>query len=211
MGFAEIIRWAGSALLVILPVSGLAVAGVDYADSRRAGLWLQDPVCGGPSFDAFVHAPHNPLHRGAPPFEWPVNSFFFPDPVSGNRYIYIGDYPEGYAARPSRCVLLRSANRGQSWSNLGVVLEGSKELFDQGGATPDVSVVYADGRYHMVYDWVEPDWSQLGGLAYAWAEKPEGPFHRAPQPITRNKELTPLLGKYQRTYAATLLRGSMIG
>jgi hypothetical protein len=87
-----------------------------------------------------------------------------------------------------------------------VVLEGSKELFDQGGATPDVSVVYADGRYHMVYDWVEPDWSQLGGLAYAWAEKPEGPFHRAPQPITRNRELTPLLGKYQRIYAATLVR-----
>ena len=47
----------------------------------------------------------------------------------------------------------------------------------------------------MVYDWVEPDWSQLGGLAYAWAEKPEGPFHRAPQPITRNRELTPLLGQ----------------
>ena len=200
------VRWTGCALLVILPASGWAASGIDYVDSRRAGLWLQGPVCGGPSFDAFVHAPHNPLHRGAPPFEWPVNSFFFPDPVSGNWYIYVGDYPEGYAARPSRCVLLRSANRGESWSNLGVVLEGSKELFDQGGATPDVSVVYADGRYHMVYDWVEPDWSQLGGLAYAWADKPEGPFHRAPQPITRNKELTLLLGKYQRTYAATLLR-----
>jgi hypothetical protein len=206
MGFAEMVRWTGCALLVILPASGWAASGIDYVDSRRAGLWLQGPVCGGPSFDAFVHAPHNPLHRGAPPFEWPVNSFFFPDPVSGNWYIYVGDYPEGYAARPSRCVLLRSANRGESWSNLGVVLEGSKELFDQGGATPDVSVVYANGRYHMVYDWVEPDWSQLGGLAYAWADKPEGPFHRAPQPITRNKELTLLLGKYQRTYAATLLR-----
>jgi hypothetical protein len=184
----------------------LAAAGVDYADSRQAGLWLQHPVYGGPSFDAFVHAPQNPLHRGAPPFEWPVNSFFFPDPVSGNWYIYVGDYPEGYASRPSRCVLLRSTDRGQSWTNLGVVLQGSKEMFDQGGHTPDVSVVYAGGRYHMVYDWVEPDWSQLGGLAYAWAEKPEGPFHRAPQPITRNKELTPLLGKYRRTYAATLLR-----
>jgi hypothetical protein len=206
MGFAEMVRWAGCALLMLLPASGLAAAGVDYADSRRAGLWLQDPVLGGPSFDAFVHGPHNPLHRGVPPFEWPVNSFFFADPVSSNWYIYVGDYPEGYGARPSRCVLLRSADRGQSWSNLGVVLEGSKDMFDQGGATPDVSIVYADGRYHMVYDWVQPDWSQLGGLAYAWAEKPEGPFHRAPQPITRNTELTPLLGKYQRTYAATLVR-----
>ncbi len=200
------VRWAGCALLGVLPASSLAAAGVDYADSRQAGLWLQHPVYGGPSFDAFVHAPQNPLLRGAPPFEWPVNSFFFPDPVSGNWYIYVGDYPEGYAARPSRCVLLRSTDRGQSWANLGEVLQGSKEMFDQGGHTPDVRVVYAGGRYHMVYDWVEPDWSQLGGLAYAWAEKPEGPFHRAAQPITRNKELTPLLGKYRRTYAATLLR-----
>jgi hypothetical protein len=195
------------ALLLALPVGSLAATtSIDYADSRHAGMWLQHPVYGGPSFDAFVHSPENPLHRGAPPFEWPVNSFFFPDPISGNWYLYVGDYCEGYAARPSRCVLLRSTDRGQSWSHLGVVLEGSKEMFDQGGHTPDVSVVYADGHYHMVYDWVEPDWSQLGGLAYAWAEKPEGPFHRAPQPITRNKELTPLLGKYRRTYAATLLR-----
>ena len=203
---AAIIRWVVCAVGLILPASGLAAAGVDYADSRQAGLWLQHPVYGGPSFDGFVHAPQNPLHRGAAPFEWPVNSFFFADPFSGNWYIYVGDYPAGYVSRPSRCILLRSTDRGQSWSNLGVVLAGSKELFDQGGATPDVSVVYAYGRYHMVYDWVEPDWSQLGGLGYAWAEQPEGPFHRAQQPITRNKELTLLLGRYQRTYAATLVR-----
>jgi hypothetical protein len=196
----------GCALLAALPAGGLAAAGVDYADSRHAGLWLQHPVYGGPSFDAFVHAPQNPLHRGAAPFEWPVNSFFFADPVSGNWYIYVGDYPEGYAGRPCRCVLLRSTDHGQSWANLGVVLEGSKELFDHGGSTPDVSIVYADGRYHMVYDWGELDWSLLGGLGYAWAEKPEGPFHRAPQPITLNRELTPLLGRYRRTYAATLVR-----
>ena len=193
-------------LLAVLPAVGLAAASIDYADSRHAGLWLQHPVYGGPSFDAFIHSPQNPVHRGAPPYEWPVNSFFFPDPVSGNWYIYVGDYCEGYAARPSRCVLLRSTDRGQTWANLGVVLQGNKVMFDQGGHTPDVSVVYADGRYHMVYDWVEPEWSQLGGLAYAWAEKPEGPFHRAQQPITRNKDLPPLLGKYRRTYAATLLR-----
>ena len=199
-------RWVGCALLAALPAGGLAAAGVDYAESRHAGLWLQHPVYGGPSFDAFVHAPQNPLHRGAAPYEWPVNSFFFADPVSGNWYVYVGDYPVGYAGKPCRCVLLRSTDRGQSWSNLGVVLEGSKELFDHGGSTPDVSIVYADGRYHMVYDWVEPDWSLLGGLGYAWAEKPEGPFHRAPQPITLNRELTSLLGRYRRTYAATLVR-----
>jgi hypothetical protein len=200
------VRWMSCSLLAALPAGGLAAAGVDYADSRHAGVWLQHPVYGGPSFDAFVHAPQNPLHRGTAPYEWPVNSFFFADPVSGNWYIYVGDYPVGYAGKPCRCVLLRSTDRGQSWSNLGVVLEGSKELFDHGGSTPDVSIVYADGRYHMVYDWVEPDWSLLGGLGYAWAEKPEGPFHRAPQPITLNRELPLLLGRYQRTYAATLLR-----
>jgi hypothetical protein len=200
------VRWVGCALLAALPACGLAAAGVDYADSRHAGLWLQHPVYGGPSFDAFVHAPQNPVHRGAAPYEWPVNSFFFADPASGNWYVYVGDYPAGYAGRPCRCVLLRSTDRGQSWANLGVVLEGNKELFDHGGSTPDVSIVYADGRYHMVYDWVEPDWSLLGGLGYAWAEKPEGPFHRAPQPITLNRELPLLLGRYSRTYAATLVR-----
>jgi hypothetical protein len=200
-----IIGWIAYGLLAAR-LAVMAAGGVDYAESRRAGFWLQDPVLGGPSFDSFAHSAQNPLLRGTPPFEWPVNGFFFADPVSRNWYIYVGDYPEGYAARPSRCALLRSADGGGSWTNLGVVLEGSAELFDRGGSTPDVSVVYAEGRYHMVYDWVEPDWSELGGLGYAWAEKPEGPFHRAAAPITRSRELPLMLGKYQRTYAATLLR-----
>ena len=206
MRVTAIVQWLGGALVALLPAGGLAAAEVDYADSRHAALWLQHPVLGGPSFDAFVHSPQNPLHRGAAPFEWPVNSFYFADPVSGHWYIYVGEYPNGYVARPSRCLLLRSTDCGQTWTNLGVVLEGSKDSFDRGGSTPDVSVVYADGRYHMVYDWVEPDWSLLGGLGYAWAEKPEGPFHRVPQPITLNRTLTPLLGRYRRTYAATLVR-----
>ena len=58
----------------------------------------------------------------------------------------------------------------------------------------------------MVYDWGEPNFNGEGGLAYAWAEKPEGPWHRDAQPITRNSTLAPLLGRYRRTYAATLLR-----
>jgi hypothetical protein len=79
-------------------------------------------------------------------------------------------------------------------------------MFDRGGHTPDVSVVYAEGRYHMVYDWGEPDFNVEGGLAYAWTERPEGPWHRAPEPLTRNSTLPKLSGRYQRTYAATLLR-----
>jgi hypothetical protein len=89
------IRWAGCALLVVLSAGGLIAAGVDYADSRHAGLWLQHPVYGGPSFDAFVHAPHNPVPRGAPPFEWPINSFCFADPIGG------GCWPLGSLARPA--------------------------------------------------------------------------------------------------------------
>jgi hypothetical protein len=60
------IRLAVCALLMVLPAGGLAAEGVDYAESRQAGLWLQHPVHGGPSFDAFVHSPQNPMHRGAP-------------------------------------------------------------------------------------------------------------------------------------------------
>ena len=178
---------------------------VDYAESRQVDLWLRHPVYGDPSFDSFERAPGNPIHRGSPPFEWPVNGFFFADPVSGNWYIYIGDYCRGYAAGASRCLLYCSVDRGQHWQNLGVVLQSDPNLFDKNGHTPDVSVVFADGRYHMIYDWGEANFNREGGLAYAWAEKPEGPFHRAKQPITLNSELTPLLGRYQRTYAATLI------
>ena len=67
-------RWVVCALLLVLPAGGLAAAGVDYAESRHAGLWLQRPVQGGPSFDAFVHAPNNPLHRGdIPAFNIRIN------------------------------------------------------------------------------------------------------------------------------------------
>jgi hypothetical protein len=192
------------ALLLLSPPAGAATA--DFAEGRHAGDWLRHPVYGDPSFDAFQRRPGNPIHRGAPPFEWPVNGFLFPDPISGHWYVFVGDYGKGYLTPPSRCLLYRSADHGLSWTNLGVVLHGDPLMFDRGGHTPDVSVVYADGRYHMVYDWGQPDFNAEGGLAYAWAARPEGPWHRAPQPITRNSTLSKLFGRYQRTYAATLLR-----
>ncbi|MEI6390062.1 MAG: hypothetical protein WCT12_03060 [Verrucomicrobiota bacterium] len=184
-----------------------AVSAVDYAESRQVDAWLRHPVYGDPSFDSFERAPGNPVHTGTPPLEWPVNGFFFPDPASGNWYLYIGAYARGYSGPPpSCCVLYRSKDRGQTWENLGTVLKGDADLFDKNGHTPDVSVVFADGRYHMIYDWGEQDFNREGGIAYAWAEKPEGPWQRAPQPVTRNTTLPPLLGKYSRTYAATLVR-----
>ena len=123
---------------------------VDYAESRHVDSWLRHPVYGDPSFDSFERAPGNPIHRGSPPFEWPVNGFFFADPASGNWYVYVGDYCRGYGACASRCLLYRSTDRGLSWQNLGPILQGDAKLFDKNGHTPDVSVVFADGRYHMV-------------------------------------------------------------
>ena len=187
---------------------GALVTEIDYAESRYVDLWLRHPVYGDPSFDAFERVPGNPIHTGTPPYGWPVNGFFFPDPASGNWYIYIGDYPTGYLGPPpSRCILYRSKNRGQTWENLGPILHGDAQMFDKNGHTPDVSVVFEDdGRYHMVYDWGLASFIKDGGLAYAWADKPEGPWHRDAQPVTRNSTLKPLLGRYQRTYAATLVR-----
>ena len=196
--------------LAALALSGSLMAAeaqsVDYAESSQAGQWLRHPVYGDPSFDSFERLPGNPIHRGAPPFEWPVNGFFFPDPVSGNWYVYVGDYGKGYLTPPSRCLLYRSMNRGKTWTQFDVVLQGDAQMFDRGGHTPDVSVVYADHRYHMVYDWGETNFNAEGGLAYAWAERPEGPWHRTAEPLTRNSTLPKLLGRYQRTYAATLLK-----
>ncbi len=186
---------------------GAPATVIDYAESRYAELWLRHPVYGDPSFDSFERAPGNPIHVGAPPFGWPVNGFLFVDPASGNWYIYVGDYATGYLGPPpSRCILYRSTNQGRTWDNLGPVLEGDARMFDKKGHTPDVSVVFADGRYHMLYDWGEANFSEEGGLAYAWADKPEGPWDRDLQPITRNTTLAPLLGKYHRTYAGTLVR-----
>ena len=187
-------------------VLSAATSVCDYAEASHAHDWLRHPVYGDPSFDSFQRLPGNPICRGTAPFDWPVNGFLFPDPRSGNWYVFIGDYAKGYLSPPSRCILYRSANRGRTWANLGTVLQGDPRMFDKAGHTPDASVVYAEGRYHMVYDWGEPDFNAEGGLAYAWAEQPEGPWHRASEPITRNSTLPRLRGHYQRTYAATLLR-----
>ena len=53
---------------------------------------------------------------------------------------------------------------------------------------PDVTVAFADGRYHLAYDWfsdnlawagmLEPPKGFDNGCAYAWSERPEGPFTR---------------------------------
>lgn len=182
----------------------------NYADASHVDDWLRHPVFGDPSFDSFQHDAANPVFRGSPPLEWPVNGFYFIDPVSKNHYLYVGDYARGYQAVASQCVLLRSTDTGKTWTKLsGCVVPKDPNAFDADasgpGHLPDVSVVYFDHRYHMVYDWVQPSWID-GGIAYAWADKPEGPFHRDPRPILRRLDHVNLAGRYNRPYAATLIR-----
>ena len=197
---------------------------MDMAEGRHAGQWLRHPVLGDPSFDAFEHAPGNPIYRGRAPREWSVNGFLFEDPQGGGLFAYVGRYPQGYACGPgvvrSDCVVLRSRDDGKTWEEIGPVFAGDFTFAgDAVGAnnTPDVSVVFADGRYHMAYDWGQdtatwasafnPQGNDDGGIGYAWSERPEGPFHRHPVPVFRNStHRSPVPGKYLRLYASTLLR-----
>jgi hypothetical protein len=197
---------------------------IDYAESTQVHAWLRHPVLGDPSFDSFIRFPGNPIYRGQPPREWPVNGFLFEDPRGGGLFAYVGRYPRHYqfgpGHAPADCVVLRSRDGGRTWEEIGPVFAGNFAFAgDEGGANiaPDVSVFHADGRYHMAYDWVHdaatwdtvftPGPGQDSGVGYAWADQPEGPFHRHSQPIFRNRDHhAPVPGKYLRLYAATLLR-----
>jgi len=189
---------------------------IDFAESRYVGEWFRHPVLGDPSFDSFCRLPGNPVHRGAPPLEWPVNGFLFHDPVSGNWYIYVGAYPDGYRDidNHSVCILYRSTDEMQTWEFLGKVLEEGPSFFDHDGtcpgSMPDVTVVYDSGQYHMAYDWGRWAPGELravdGGIAYAVADRPEGPFRRAPEPIHGWASQELWLGRYRRLYAQTLIR-----
>jgi len=183
-------------------------ARVDYASPEWLDAWLHHPVVGDPSFDTFVRRTGNPVVAGRPPYEWTVNGSLFIDPPTGDWYLYVGLYPRGYWP-PGGCQCLVSHDRGRTWTDLGLVLQGSHDTFDgdgkKPGGMPDVSVCYADGVYHMVYDWATPD-NRRGGIAYAHAEHPAGPFVRFPSPIHLDAEEQPILGRYVRMYGATLFR-----
>ena len=215
-GYASIIL-----LIALTGVPGQMDA-VDYADSAHVDCWLRHPVYGDPSFDAFERASGNPIHRGAPPFEWPVNGFLFEDHRSSNWYVYVGLYAKGYAmgeGKSMACIVYRSQDKGRSWENLGPIFRDEPFRFDGDevavGYAPDVSVVYADGRYHMVYDWATANstWKTMmnpvngadNGIGYAWADRPEGPFVRTKQPVYRTSAHPFYRGKYRRAYAATLI------
>ena len=194
---------------------------IDYANSKHVDAWLHHPVIGDPSFDTFERYAKNPIHRGKAPLEWPVNGFFFNDPVSGNWFIFVGHYSSGYAMGPDNkmiCTVYRSTDHGETWEHLGPVFPETPFYFTGDSSpvkyAPDVSVVYDNGRYHMAYDWVNADaeWKNLksgkSGVGYAWSDRPQGPYHRVEAPLIRNghpfKE--PIFKKYDRYYASTLVR-----
>jgi hypothetical protein len=202
-------------------------ASVDFAVATQADTWLHHGVLGDPSFDSFKHRTTNPIVRGKAPFSWPVNGFLFEDPKSGYWYAYVGYYLTGYDIGPGlpllHCRTHRSKDHGATWEELGPIFT-DKGFHFQGDAlsttaAPDVSVVYADGRYHLAYDWVSDNarWEDVlhphdgfdSGCAYAWSERPEGPFHRALVPIIRSTEMPRRLAmgsKYRRAYGPSLIR-----
>lgn len=202
-------------------------AAIDFAEAAQADAWLRHVVLGDPSFDSFRRREGNPIVRGKAPFDWPVNGFLLEDPQSGNWYAYVGYYLAGYNLGPglptTHCRVHRSQDKGQTWEDLGPIFHDPAFRFEGDSQTangaPDVSVVFAGGRYHMAYDWCTDNttWANAShpadgadsGCAYAWAERPEGPFHRAERPILRTSEMPrrfAMARKYPRVYATTLVR-----
>ncbi len=215
------------ATLLASCILGMDVSGAedtaDFAHVSQWESWLRHPVYGDASFDAFEHAAGNPVHRGAAPYEWPVNGFLFEDPVSGDWFLYVGHYCTGYAFKeeaPSKCTVFRSRDHGVSWEHQGPVFDPEPHVFE--GETspvdhaPDVSVLYDGGRYHLCFDWctatttwanaANPPPDANSGAGYAWAERPEGPFHITARPLATTRDQEPLLGKYRRLYASTIIR-----
>ena len=216
------LTWSVLIILLALPAADAAVA-TDFAEAAQRDSWLRHPVYGDASFDTFAHAPGNPVVRGAAPYEWPVNGSLFEDPMGGGWFLFVGSYRTGYTRddeHPSRATVYRSVDRGAHWEDLGPVFPPEVHTF--AGETspmwnaPDVAVVYADGRYHMSYDWstrtttwanaATPGPDSNSGAGYAWAERPEGPYHRTARPIATTRDQPLLEGKYKRMYASTILR-----
>ena len=216
----------GAVLFITMTgITQISASMDDFASVSRREDWLRHPVLGDPSFDTFERAKGNPVVRGVAPYEWPVNGFLLNDPVSGNWYLYGGFYPKDYAMHaeaPSCCKVFRSADKGVSWIEIGPIFEGNQFTFDgevsPATHAPDVSVFYADGRYHMAYDWctenttwanaANPSSDSNSGAGYAWSEKPEGPFRREARPIATTRNMKAALGKYRRLYASTIIKGT---
>lgn len=187
---------------------------VDYALFSNSAEWSHDYAMGGPSWDCFQRFANNPIYRGHKGMEWPVNGFLFLDPVSKNWYAYIGVYGKNYnTAVKDYCLIYKSSDKGVSWHKVGIVFSTGTRAYDSLKIeAPDVMVTYANGKYNMVFDWgtSDFDWEHAwrGGIGYAEAEKPEGPWIISAKPLEMNNQFVdkPLLKRYWRMYAPMIIK-----
>jgi hypothetical protein len=204
---------------LLLASRQIASAQTNYASIRHQHDWTHHYALGSPSWDAFERFPHNPVYRGRPGMEWPVNGFLFKDPQKGHWYLYIGEYRENYAIEKSHttnnmnCVIYRSDDRGNSWTLIGDLFTPHQPAFDSLHIeAPDVMVVYADHQYHMIFDFVssQDTWGNMdhSGIGYAVADRPEGPFVISPKPLRMNTDYKdrPFEGRYSRVYAPMIVK-----
>jgi hypothetical protein len=191
----------------------------DYALLSHKNDWSHDYAFGSPSWDTFKRFPNNPIYRGRKGMEWPVNGFLYSDPVSHNWYLYIGEYKEYYKSDQDttttdfNCVIYESSDKGNTWNKKGNLFPSNLLSYDSIKIqVPDLMVTYANGKYHMVFDWVSEnfDWRKAAqsGLGYAVADRPEGPFFVSKEPLKINTEFKqkPLLNRYWRMYAPMIVK-----
>ena len=191
----------------------------DFAFLDSKNEWSHHFAFGSPSWDSFIRFPNNPVYTGRKGMEWPVNGFLFSDPVSKNWYLYIGEYRQYYnlindsMLRNLNCVIYKSTDKGKTWNKAGDLFHVNMRCYDSLRIqVPDVMVVYDEGKYHMIFDWLSSNasWKEMGesGLGYAVADKPEGPYVVSREPLKINTQYKhkPLLGRYWRMYAPMIIK-----
>ncbi len=199
---------------------------IDYAKMAHRECWLRHPVFGDPSFDNFTKLGET-VHRSEPPFEWAVNGSIFSDPKTGYWYYYAAQYPYDYSTPNDNIfhfIIYRSKDKGITWENLGKGFEdfscpfpGLEEVLM---GHPDVILTYDEesDKYWLTYDWVTGvfRWDGNGkryleecpdhGVAMAWADRPEGPFHKLNTYVHNNRYESAHLGRFNRGYASSTIK-----
>lgn len=187
----------------------LLAAAIDLALSTSAGAFLQHPVIGAPSWDAFNFS-RGAVYTGGGELPWVVNGFIYQ--VDSQYIILAGEYPRGYWPGSSRMRALVSNSSGTDWEVGPIVVQGNSSLYDRNGSTPDGAVVVDGSVVRMVHDWAasaSPGRASDGGLGYAEGPAPYGPFVRSPQPVVQESTMPPLpLGQYQMVYGGSLFKRS---
>ncbi len=191
----------------------------DFALHDFQNEWSHHFAYGSPTWDSFERFSNNPVYVGRKGMEWPVNGFFFSDPQSKCWYLYIGEYRRGYeikknASTPDfNCVIYKSTDKGKNWKKMGNLFPAGMSCYDSLHIqVPDVMVLYDQGKYHLIFDWVssKASWQEMGesGIGYAVADHPEGPYTVSKEPIKINTQYKndPLLGRYWRMYAPMLVK-----